>query len=393
MKILRIIVSMNPESGGPSQGIRNSISEMKKLGVENEAVCFDSTCYMDCNDFIIHTLGDGKTAWNYNKKLIPFLLKNFHRFEAVIVHGLWQYHSYAAVRAWKKYKKANKIYPKLFIMPHGMLDPYFQRAKERRLKAVRNWVYWKFIENKTVNSADGILFTCEEELRLAREPFKPYKPKQELNVNYGIQSPPCFSEKYTMAFTEKNPAWNGKPFILFLSRIHEKKGVDLLINAYCKLQTDFKNIPQLVIAGPAESEYAKKMKKLAENNADILFAGMLNGDAKWGAFYSCECFILPSHQENFGIAIVEAMACGKPVLITDKVNIWREIAGENAGFVGEDTEKSTVNMLKKWFSLSSEEKCEMQKNALRAYQKYFSIEQSAEKFINALKISNKLEFM
>lgn len=386
---------MNPKGGGPAQGIRNSIPEMKKLGVENEVVCFDDSQadYLEKDDFVIHTLGKAKTALGYNKKLIPFLLENFHCFDAVVIHGLWMFHSYATLNAWKKYKNANKIFPKLFVMPHGMLDPYFQKAKERKLKAIRNWFYWKLIENKVINDADGILFTCEEELRLAREPFCPYKPKRELNIGYGIQPPPAFSEKMTIAFAEKVPAWNGKPFILFLSRIHQKKGVDLLIKAYNKLQTDTtsplrragEGLPQLVIAGSLESNYAKDMQNLTENNKNILFAGMLSGDNKWGAFYNCKCFVLPSHQENFGIAIVEAMACRKPVLITNKVNIWREIESEGGGLIANDTEEEIYKQLKKFLSLSEKEKTEMGENAFFAYQKHFSIEKAAEKMIEALK--------
>lgn len=378
---------MNPKGGGPCQGIRNSIPEMKKLGVENEVVCLDSPSseYLGKDSFVIYAIGTSKNLWAYNKKMIPWLLKNFEKYDVVIVHGLWLYHSYAAVKAWRKFKTQNTKFPKLFIMPHGMLDPYFQTAKERQLKAIRNWFYWKFIENTVVNSADGVLFTCEEELLLARIPFKPYFPKKELNVGYGIQPPPAFSEKTTTAFAEKVPAWNGKPFILFLSRIHEKKGVDLLIKSYNKLQTESENLPQLVIAGPLGGTYSTEMQHLAENNENILFAGMLSGDSKWGAFYNCECFILPSHQENFGIAIVEAMACKKPVLITNKVNIWREIASEESGLVANDTEDEIYLLLKNFLTLSQEEKNKIRDNAFCTYEKYFSIEKAAEKMIDVLK--------
>jgi glycosyltransferase involved in cell wall biosynthesis len=418
MKILRIIVSLNPGGGGPAQGIRNSIPAMAKQGVENEVVCFDSPDaeFLKQDNFPVHALGFRchsrergnplvkilRRSWSYNPKLYSWLLENLGNYDAVIVHGLWLYHGYAAFNAWKKYKKTHTTYPKLFVMPHGMLDPYFQQAKERLLKAVRNYFYWKLIESKVINGADGILFTCKEELRLARRPFKPYKPKQELNVSYGIQPPPVFNEKMTAVFREKVPQWNGKPFILFLSRIHEKKGVDLLIRAYRRViagfdpqspvtgdcgfrRNDGAELPQLIIAGPLDSNYAQEMQNLAKDNENIIFAGMLRGDAKWGAFYSCECFILPSHQENFGIAIVEAMACHKPVLITDKINIWREISSENAGFVFGDNKEETFINLKKFLTLQAEEKTAMVKNAFAVYQKYFSIEKSAEKFLNVIK--------
>src|SRR5690606_8370043 len=108
-------------------------------------------------------------------------------------------------------------------------------------KALRNEIYWWLIEKKTVNQADGLLFTCQQELLLARETFKGYKPKQELNVGYGIQAPPAYTEKSTP------PALTDKSYWLFLSRIHPKKGVDLLIHAYKKLCLQYSSVPDLVI--------------------------------------------------------------------------------------------------------------------------------------------------
>ncbi|MDR1653440.1 MAG: glycosyltransferase [Prevotellaceae bacterium] len=390
MKLLHLITSMNPKTGGVCAAVRDIIFGVSHLGL-NDVVSFDSpdAPYLNDYDFKVVALGKAKTVWACNPKLVPWLLENLGNYDVVIVHGLWLYHSYAAVRAWKKYKKTHTAFPKLFVMPHGMLDPYFQRAKERKLKAPRNEIYWRLIENNVINSADGILFTCEEEMLLARTTFGNYHPKREINISYGVQSPPAYTETMTAAFAEKVPQWNGKPFILFLSRIHEKKGVDLLIKAYnnigkdavCHVSTE---LPQLIIAGPLESDYAKEMQNLAENNQNIIFAGMLSGDSKWGAFYNCECFVLPSHQENFGIAIVEAMACRKPVLITDKINIWREIAGENGGLVCNDTENEVFEQLKKFLSLHPETKATMGENAFRAFEKCFSIENAAKKLIDAI---------
>ena len=76
--------------------------------------------------------------------------------------------------------------------------------------------------------------------------------------------------------------------------------------------------------------------------------GMLSGAAKWGALYGCEAFVLPSHQENFGIAVVEALACGRPVLISDQVNIWREIVEDGAGIAEADTEEGVEKLLRRF---------------------------------------------
>ena len=76
-------------------------------------------------------------------------------------------------------------------MPHGMLDPWFQRDKSRRVKAVRNWFYWWLVERGVVNAADALLFTCQQELELARTTFGGYRPKREMDVGYGIAEPPA----------------------------------------------------------------------------------------------------------------------------------------------------------------------------------------------------------
>jgi glycosyltransferase involved in cell wall biosynthesis len=224
------------------------------------------------------------------------------------------------------------------------------------------------------------LFTCEEELRLARESFTPYKPQQELNIGYGIAAPPARTSAMTTAFTAQCPETAGKPYVLFLSRIHEKKGVDILVRAYNQLCATRKDVPLLVIAGPGlDTPYGAQVKDLASGNGRILFPSMLLGDTKWGAFYGCDAFVLPSHQENFGIAVAEALACAKPVLISNQVNIWREIQQEGGGLVAPDTEDGIHALLNGWMELASDKKAGMGVRARTAYEKYFSIDQAAQR--------------
>lgn len=395
MNLLRIIASMDPVQGGPCQGIRNSLPELERLGVHNEVVCLDApdAKFLVKDLFQVHALGPVNNAWAYSSKLDYWLMENLCRFDVVIVHGLWLYPGYAVRKAIKRLNagtsasewKKNKI-PKVFIMPHGMLDPYFQNAPGRKLKAIRNWIYFKLIERKVLKEADGLLFTCEEELQLARLPFDPYTPKKEINVGYGIVEPPGYNQSLINAFYKIVPGLKGRPYLLFLSRIHRKKGVDLLINAYAKIikvQASDPQTPALVIAGPGmDTGYGKELLQLAnsfpELNDLIHFPGMLTGEEKWGAFYGCEAFILPSHQENFGIAIVEALACGKPVLISDRVNIWREIKASGSGFVSTDTLEGVKGLLESWLSIPISERKDMGARAEELYTKRFSIKNAAK---------------
>jgi glycosyltransferase involved in cell wall biosynthesis len=105
--------------------------------------------------------------------------------------------------------------------------------------------------------------------------------------------------------------------------MHEKKGCRELLEAFRQVLTAA-NASQdlhLVMAGPADSAYGRQLKEavIRLGLADrVTWTGMLSGDLKWGAFHAAEAFILPSHQENFGIAVAEALACGVPVLISEQ---------------------------------------------------------------------------
>lgn len=395
MKILRVIASMDPKSGGPCQGIRNTTNALLQIGVLNEVVCVDppQSEYLGSDSFPIHALGSAKNPWAYSKRLLPWLIENIGRFDAVIVHGLWLYPSHATRKAMVERSRNNEKEIPWFIMPHGMLDPYFQDAPDRKLKALRNKLYWRIIENKVVESATSLLFTCEEELLLARKPFQPYRPKKEVNVGYGIQPPPTYTPEMSIAFFQKIKLDPNQKYLLFLSRIHPKKGIDNLIKAYLDIlensEQNPEDIPHLVIAGPGlETSYGKEMVMLAAKNekfkSRIIFPGMLTGDAKWGAFYNCEAFVLPSHQENFGIAVVEALACRKPVLISDKINIWREIDRAGGGLIGSDTQEGTTDILSNWFNHSDEQKKAFKNKAYDTYDTYFRIEKNVLTLIKTL---------
>lgn len=388
MRILRVIDSMNPEKGGPSQGIRNSIDQLEKIGVLNEVVCLDDPggSFIKNASFKIHALGSAKGPWAYNAQLKPWLTGHLHEYDVVIIHGLWLSHSYITARVWRKMKEDRKTgLPDLYVMPHGMLDPYFQKEKGRRLKAIRNWIYWKLIEGKVINQATGVLFTCEEELLLARKTFTPYHPSKELNIGYGTLEPKPYSEEMTKAFARVSGMALQSPYLLFLSRIHPKKGVDMLITAYRNLKKNGSDLPTLVIAGPGmDTGYGKELLQLTEGDPSILFPGMLQGDAKLGAFYGCEAFILPSHQENFGIAVAEALSCSKPVLITNKVNIWREIESADAGIIANDTIAGITELLLKWDQLNSSQQTAMKAAARRSFETDFSVSNSALKMKNIL---------
>jgi len=388
MKILHVVASMDPRMGGVCQAVRTIDAGLTKLGVVNEVVSLDASdaSFIKNETLVLHGLGPARGPWSYSAALVPWLTENLKRFDAVIIHGLWQYHSYAVRKALHRTREKSSLLPRLYVMPHGMLDPYFQRAKGRKLKALRNWIFWKIVEGAVINESHGLLFTCEEECLLARQTFTPYHPVRELVVGLGVEEPPPFEPRMQKAFFTKVGEASGSNFILFLSRIHEKKGVDILLHGYATLRSESFVPPRLVLAGPGlETPFGEEIKKIAASvRPAVLFPGMLDGDYKWGAFYSSEAFVLPSHQENFGIAVVEALACGKPVLISNQVNIWREIQEAGCGIIAEDTARGAKELLDKWTALSHEEKVVMGQRARKLYEQRFAVSPAANRLLTAL---------
>ena len=403
MRILHVLAWMDPKMGGVSQAVKSIITGLKRHGIENEIVSLDGTdLKLDESFGQFIATGPGSTPWFYSSKLSSWLMLNLCRFDIVILHGLWLYHSYALRKAVFLLKAANqksvdkkKPVPLIYTMPHGMLDPYFQQSKTRKLKAIRNWFYWKIIEHKIIKDSSGLLFTSLEERKLAATTFTPYLPNKEFVVGLGIETPPYRNEDMTKAFYTLCPEVAGKSYLLFLGRIDEKKGIDLLLNAYLDVQKKNEelpederyNFPDLVIAGPgSESKYGQGMKSLAiKSKANIHFPGMLSGISKWGALYNCDAFALTSHQENFGIAIVEALACGKPVLISNKVNIWSEISETESGFVSDNTLTAIKDMLWYWLSLNNKEKKVIGENGFKTFNRSYSIDNFSKNLINVLK--------
>jgi len=392
IKQLSVISSMDPEIGGPSQAIRYLFPYFTDNYSKPDVVCLNENGIFadDVDKINIISLGDSYGPWQYNKRLYTWLMANLANYDFVIIHGLWVYNSYAVTKAMNALRKKNiPNLPAVYIMPHGMLDPWFQTNKDRRLKAIRNWFYWKLIEHKVISSADGLLFTCKVEMELARKTFYPYKPKREFNVGYGIPIPPASNELFLNEFCLHVPLVQGKKYLLSLSRIHPKKGLDLLLAVYKILVEDdsiFPNLPMLVIAGPGlNTSFGKSLVNFVASHQKlkslVVFKGMIKGGLKWGAIYGAEAFILPSHQENFGISVVEFMACKKPVLISNQVNIWREIQEGGCGIVCNDNKEDILKMMLTWLKLSDQQKIDMGNKAFDVFQEKFTLEKVANKII------------
>ncbi|MGI8431698.1 MAG: glycosyltransferase, partial [Chthoniobacterales bacterium] len=320
----------------------------------------------------VHALGPVRGSYGYSGRYVPWLKENRARFDAVVVHGLWQYSSFGAWRA------LHGTATPYFVFPHGMLDPWFKRTYP--LKHVKKMFYWPWGEYRVLRDAAAVLFTSEEEKRQARESFALYHAK-EVVVNYGTATPEVDWAAAQEEFFAKFHELRGQKFFLFLGRLHEKKGADLLIQAFASLGEKH---GRLVIAGPcADDSYRQQLRELARG-LPVTFTGMLSGNLKWGALRAADVFVLPSHQENFGIAIAEALACGTPVLISDKVNIWREVVKDGGGYAESDDLAGTKRLLERWLAVTPAMRAEMSARARNSFARRFEINQAVDSFLEVL---------
>jgi len=389
LRILHSIRSVNPTGGGPIEGVKQISSVNCRHGHSVEVLCLDSPKDPWVKDFPLpcHAMGPSLLGYGYSPKLVPWLRAHCRSYDVVVVNGIWQYNAFGV---WRALHGGTTPY---CVFTHGMLDPWFKDTYP--LKHVKKWLYWPWADYRVLRDAAAVLFTCEEERRLAQKSFWLYRCNEHV-ISYGTARPKGSPESQLQQFQDRFPELSRRRCLLFLGRVHEKKGPDLLFHAFAAI---LRTLPSgvtkhlhLTMAGPDDHPYAKQMKNLAVTLgiADrVTWTGMLTGDLKWGAFHASDAFVLPSHQENFGIAVTEALACGVPVLISDKINIWQEIARCHAGLAEPDDLEGTARLLRRWLDMPEGDREEMRKAARACFSANFDIEHTAASFSTML---NSLDF-
>ena len=370
MKILHVIPTLAPASGGPAEALRQLVSAYPEIGVEAEIVCQDEPNSPGIGNVAarVSALGGRHGIYGFSPQLRRWLARNVTRFNGVVAHAIWTYESVAAARA----ARGRVPYA---VFTHGMLDPWFQRRYP--LKHLKKRLYWP-IQYPALRDAKSVLFTSSLESELAPQSFRPNK-WTSLVVPYGTNEPPANMEAQRQAFQKLLPQLAGRRFLLFLSRIHEKKGCDLLVEAFASVAAQHGDV-DLVIAGPDKDGLQPKLAAQAQRLGvaeRLHWPGMLSGDVKWGTLRAAEAMILPSHQENFGVIVAEALACGRPALISNQVNVWPQIEEDRTGLVEPDTLEGARSLLTRWFGLSKEDRAAMSERSVESFKKRYSMRNCA----------------
>ncbi|MBA4375967.1 MAG: glycosyl transferase [Anaerolinea sp.] len=333
MRILHVIANLSPERGGPPKTALELSQALARLGHEVSLyttnadgqdvldVPTDRPVWVDGVTVHYFPIGCFR-RWGFSGSLGKALCADIPSFDVVHIHSLYLFHTFVAAHYCRHYGVP------YLIRPHGTLDPFLRR-KSRLKKAVYNFL----VEKRSLDNAAAIHYTSQGEMDLGHDALKIRAPGVVVPLGLDVDEYSTLPTRGT--FRARFPEIGNKFLVLFLGRINFVKGLDLLARAYGVIARQRQDV-HLIIAGPDEEGYGRRVQSWLVNEGvleRVTFAGMLRGQDKLAAFADADVFVLPSYTESFGMAVVEAMACGLPVVISNKVNIWREVAQAEAGLV------------------------------------------------------------
>ncbi|MEX0758999.1 MAG: glycosyltransferase [Tistlia sp.] len=331
MRILHVISNLDLELGGPSLACAEMARAVAAAGHEVAVYTTDRTARgrLEVSDdgpqlrdgvtyrYFRHRWHDG---WSWSWPLARALWRDAGGFDLLHVHSLYLFHSWAGPAA------ARAAGVPYLVRPHGTLDPSVW-PRRRWAKTPVELLF----QNRMIGGAAALHYTSEDE-RLLAEPYARGRPA--LVVPLGLSTGDYARLPPPGRLRAAHPEVGSRPLVLFLGRLAEKKGLDLLVPAFARLVEAGADL-QLVLAGPDRGARAETEARIAALGlaGRVTFTGMLRGEDKLAALADAALFVLPSYRENFGLAVVEAMAAGLPVVISDQVAIWREIEADGAGLV------------------------------------------------------------
>lgn len=339
MRILHVIPDLAPETGGPVTAVLGLAEAQAAMG---HKVCIASSDYgLSSTPQVEHIEFNlfpcRSDIWRWAPELGRHLEKVIKGFDVVMVESLWQYPTLVASRSCRS---AGVPY---VVSPNGMLDVWSMSQK-----AWKKRPYMALLERNTLLGANAIHLTSEGELN--------HSYLNKWRVPKAVIPLGLHKSKYTDLpdeedFFKRYPELSGKQIVLFLGRLHYKKQPEVVIRAFHQACSEIPDI-HLVLAGSGEQAYIQRLQELVKSlgiQNRVLFTGILKGDAVKEAYRAASVFVLPSWQENFGLALVEAMAAECPVVVSDHIDLAADITEAEAGLVvspnSEETARAILSLL------------------------------------------------
>jgi glycosyltransferase involved in cell wall biosynthesis len=358
---LNVVTHLDPKYGGLSAAVpalANAVSEAGYYSTSIAGFCAAGEQFNPAttNPIAIDHLPLGRLNWMKNSTAR-------HRFHQLVddsagvhVHGIWE-HSTAA--ATSRARASKKPY---VISAHGMLERW--ALANKRAKKV---LYAALIERANLQSADCLHALTQAEAQDYRN-FGLLNPIAV--IPNGVNIPAHLSPDL---FLERFPDLRGKRLVLFLGRIHFKKGLDLLAHAWAHIAPKSLDT-HLVLAGPdsedTQDTLSRQLTALGLSQR-VTFTGMLSQDVKWSALAASECFVLPSYSEGLSVSVLEAMSAGLPVIVTKQCNL-PEVEEHNCGWVIDTQVDELVDALKDLLHASSREIADMGANGRHLVSRRYS---------------------
>jgi len=341
MRVIHVISGLDPEAGGTAAAAAGLAAAQAAAGLDVSMLATWTTPgalaageALKGKGITVRQVGPAKAPLSRHPELAAATAEAVSGADVVHIHALWEEVQHQAARA------ARRLGRPYVITPHGMLDPWsLSRGRWKK----RLYLAWRL--RRDLNRAAAIHYTAAAERDLAAPVGIRTRAVVEPN---GVDLEEFRELPARGTFRSRYPQIGQRPMVLFLSRIHPKKGLDVLVPAFARCGCDE---AALVIAGPDSDGYAETVRRSVSENAleaRVVFTGMLRGADRVAALADADLFVLPSYQENFGIAVVESLAAGTPVVISDQVNIHAEISAAGVGGVVPVSADALARELNRW---------------------------------------------
>jgi glycosyltransferase involved in cell wall biosynthesis len=333
IKVLHVIPFMSPLRGGPTFAATDMTRALVQAGLEVHIATTDDHGPQDRLDVPLGcpVRDNNVTRWYFRRQtdfytvswpLTAWLIRHVRDYDLLHIHSLFSYPALIAARC----AGIRKI--PYVIRPFGTLNRWGMQQRRPLLKKIS----FALIERHILAHAAKVHFTSEQERQEAEETGA---RMNAVVLPLGIDLALFQHLPEAGRFRRQHPNLADKTLILFLSRLHPIKGLDLLLPAFARLRQERCDVA-LVLAGSGDPAYEAELRTQIEAlgiEQDVIFTGFVEGEAKTALLADSDLFVLPSYSENFGVVVVEAMAGGLPVIISDQIGLADDIARAEAGLV------------------------------------------------------------